>query len=120
MKFKKYHPSFVTLSDEEEREYQKWHDVNGIVDCMRIVFPAGPYMVYHGGMPEERVACLSNGHKYFIETRESADMHCLMDYTPDGGWWVLGCVDGGDGKTVEWDEIREEWRITDGLPEKRY
>lgn len=125
MKFRRWHPSFVTLRDDEEKEFQKWHDVNGIVDCMKLVFPAGPYMVYHGGMPEEKVACLSNGHKYFIESRDTEfacdkSVHYLMDYTPDGKYWVLGFVDGdGDGKTVEWDENREEWRITDGLPEKR-
>jgi len=120
MKFKRYHPAFVTLSDEEEKEYEKWRDVNGVADCMRVLFPSGPYEKYHDGMPDEKVICVASGHKYFIETRELADIHCLMDYAPDGKWWVLGCVDGGDGKTAEWDEDKEEWRITDGLPEKRY
>lgn len=121
MKFRMCQSVFITLSGEEEKEYQKWHDVNGIVDCLRIVFPSGPYMVYHDGMPEEKVACLANGHKYFIETRGPDDNHRLMDYTPDGRWCILGFINGdGDGKTAEWDESREEWRITDGLPEKRY
>ena len=121
MKFRKYHPTFVELSDEEEKEYEKWRDVNGVADCMRVLFPSGPYETFHDGMPEEKVICVASGHKYFIETScPESDWYVLMDYAPDGQWWVLGLTDCADGKTVEWDEDKEEWRITDGLPEKRY
>jgi len=125
MKFRRYHPAFIELDDEEEKEYQKWHDVNGVADCLKVVFPAGPYIACHDGMPEEKVVCVAEGHKYFIDPDATSfvcgdSMYVLMDYAPDGRWFAIGFVDKCDGKTVEWDKDREEWRITDGLPDKRY
>ena len=37
MKFKMYHPSFVTLDDEEEKKFQVWHDVKTIGDCLKVI-----------------------------------------------------------------------------------
>lgn len=37
MKFKMYHPSFVTLDDEEEKKFQRWHEVETVDDCLKIL-----------------------------------------------------------------------------------
>lgn len=130
MKFQRYHPLFITLSDEEETEYCKWHDVGGIVDCLKIIFPAGPYEVYHESGQEEKTICVANGNKYFIESRDQIPIrhqggeltpgYILMVYPPNGEWYVLGYADDYDGKTAEWDETKDKWRVTNGLPDKRY
>lgn len=124
MKFRKYHPAYIELSDEEEAEYQKWHDVNNLVDCLKILFPNGPYSIYNQDEQEESVINTEKGNKLFIETRDNGYMFPLMDYCPDGSYWVLGfvkLVHGAiDDMTAEWNEDKEEWELSNGLPEKRY
>lgn len=123
MKFKKYHPDFISLDDAEEAEFRKWHEVEGLLDCLKVLYPSGPYAVYHANSQEEKTVCLTAGNEFFIETRDGDGLVCLMDYTPDGKWWVRGYIEN-DGsipeQTATWDEDHESWRIRSGLPDRRY
>lgn len=108
MKFKLYHPGFITMSPAEEREYDRWHEVGSLKEIMMILDPANP-----------------NGSEFFVESRGtplSQDApRCLMEYTNDGKWWVRGYVHGGcPDETAVWDNREKAWKTKSGLPEKRY
>ena len=127
MRFKKYHPNFIELDEAEESEYRKWHEVTGLEDCMKVLYPSGPYAVYHDGQPEEKTICLARGHEFFVDPLQE-DMYIrglLMDYLPDGSWIVMGFVHTDRNEelpeqTAKWDEDREEWNVRNGRPAPRF
>lgn len=108
MKFKLYHPDFVTLSESEEREYERWRKVESLREMLEIL---DPYR--------------DEGSEFFVETRDGFhredEPYYLMEYTSDGKWWVKGFVKGDPPcETATWDKEGQEWKIKPGIPEKRF
>ena len=109
--------------------------VSSLKEMMEVVYPGGPYMVYHHGVSEEKTICVAKGYEFFIHVPKSQSKMrrelfpnmfdgFLMAYPPEGGWYVIGYVglDEGDelpNQTAVWDEDHDRWSIRTGTPARR-
>lgn len=116
MQFKIHVPRFIETGAPPE-----WCDVDTLEDCLEKLFPGGPYRVFLQDAHEEKVVDVSMGSEYFVETR-CGKPHLLMEYRPDGGYYVLGYLKDDDlpEATAKWNEDRGRWDTTPSIPESRY
>ena len=126
MRFMIYNPVLPHISERDRPLFAIWQHVDGIAGMLKAIYPTGPYVIHDSG-PTEKTMCVVDGHKFFVRPVKSTYEYqgLLVDLYPDGSEGLRGYVrlEYGEclpSKTVTWDMDREEWRIVNGVPDKRH
>lgn len=98
----------------------KWENANSLSDCLKIVFPNGPYKIFKMDNQEETVIEQSRGHQYFISVCTNPGGKVtgyLTDFFPGESFKIVGFTDFDDKSVATWDSNNESWEIRKGFPE---